>query len=181
LNKSDTEGFKAESWMERLQAADTSVQLPDKTRAQLHQIAAALRPGLTASSTYPSGNMVLFHGPGGPDKTLAAQALAHELGMPLFRIDLQQVMDKYIGETEKNLSAVFDSAMTSNAILFFDEADALFGKRTEVKDSHDRYANIEVNYLTRHIKAFRGIVILAGNQRLPLDGAAGTLDFSITQ
>jgi SpoVK/Ycf46/Vps4 family AAA+-type ATPase len=181
LNKSDTEGFKAESWMERLQPADTSAQLPDGTRAQLHRMAAAIRPGLTASSAQPSGTMLLFSGPSGAGKTLAAQALAHELGRPLFRVDLQQVTNKYIGETEKNLSAVFESAMTSNAILFFDEADALFGKRTEVKDSHDRYANMDVNDLTRQIKAFRGIVILAGNQPLPLDGAAGTLDFSIAQ
>jgi len=171
----------AESWMERLQPADSSAQLPEGARAQLHQMAAALRPRVNAVQAHPSGNMVLFHGPGGPARTLAAQALAYELSMPLFRIDLQQVTNKYIGETEKNLSAVFASAMTSNAILFFDEADALFGKRTEVKDSHDRYANIEVNYLTRQIKAFRGIVILASHQPIPLDGAAGTLDFSIPQ
>ena len=181
MNKSETEGFMAESWMERLQPADSSAQLPEGARAQLHQMAAALRPRLNAVQAHPSGNMVLFHGPGGPAKSLAAQALAYELSMPLFRIDLQQVTNKYIGETEKNLSAVFASAMTSNAILFFDEADALFGKRTEVKDSHDRYANIEVNYLTRQIKAFRGIVILASHQPIPLDCAAGTLDFSIPQ
>ena len=181
MNKSETEGFMAESWMERLQPADSSAQLPEGARGQLHQMAAALRPRLNAVQAHPSGNMVLFHGPSAPARTLAAQALAYELSMPLFRIDLQQVTNKYIGETEKNLSAVFASAMTSNAILFFDEADALFGKRTEVKDSHDRYANIEVNYLTRQIKAFRGIVILASHQPIPLDGAAGTLDFSIPQ
>ena len=171
MNKSETE-----SWMERLQAADTSAQLPEKARSQLREMAAALGTGVKTS-----GQLVLFHGPSGTGKTLAAQALAHELGMPLFRIDLQQVTNKYIGETEKNLLAVFDSAMTSNAILFFDEADALFGRRNEVKDSHDRYANIEVNYLTRKIKAFRGIVILAGNQPLAIDGAAGTLDMSVAQ
>ena len=92
---------------------------------------------------------------------MAAQTLAHELDSTLYRVDLGQVVSKYIGETEKNLSLIFSRALDSNAILFFDEADALFGKRSEIQDSHDRYANQEVNYLLQRAEAYRGVVILA--------------------
>ena len=97
--------------------------------------------------------------------------LANELRLNLYRIDLSAVVSKYIGETEKNLRRLFDAAEDGGAILFFDEADALFGKRTEVKDSHDRYANIEVNYLLQRMEAFRGLAILATNMRSALDTA----------
>ena len=92
---------------------------------------------------------------------MAAEVIANELGLDLYRIDLSQVVSKYIGETEKNLSQIFQEAQASFAILFFDEADALFGKRSEVKDSHDRYANIEIGYLLQEMEAYDGIAILA--------------------
>lgn len=109
------------------------------------------------------GLAVLFSGPPGTGKTLAAEIIAGELQLHLYKIDLSQVVDKYIGETEKNLKRVFSEAERSNAILFFDEADALFGKRSETKDAHDRYANIEVGYLLQSIEEYEGIVILATN------------------
>ena len=102
---------------------------------------------------------------------MAAEILANHLQLDLYRIDLAGVVSKYIGETEKNLRNVFDAAEQSGAILFFDEADALFGKRTEVKDSHDRYANIEVNYLLQRMEDYRGLAILCTNRRSALDRA----------
>jgi SpoVK/Ycf46/Vps4 family AAA+-type ATPase len=102
---------------------------------------------------------------------MSADIIAGELGLDLYKIDLSNVVSKYIGETEKNLSRIFDEAETSNAILFFDEADALFGKRSEVKDSHDRYANIETGYLLQRMEEHEGIVILASNFRKNMDEA----------
>ena len=118
-----------------------------------------------------SGLSVLFTGPPGTGKTMAAEAIAAEVGMPMYRIDLSQVVNKYIGETEKNLRRLFDAADCGDAILFFDEADAIFGKRTEVKDAHDRYANLEVSYLLERMERFRGMAILASNRRKDLDEA----------
>lgn len=117
------------------------------------------------------GISVLFAGESGTGKTLAAEVLASELKLDLYRIDLSAVVSKYIGETEKNLRRMFDSAEQGGAILFFDEADALFGKRSEVRDSHDRYANIEINYLLQRMEAFRGLAILATNMKTALDTA----------
>ncbi len=117
------------------------------------------------------GFNALFTGPSGTGKTMAAEILAHELSLELFQIDLSSVVSKYIGETEKNLSAIFREAEQSQAVLFFDEADSLFGKRTEIKDAHDRYANIEVNYLLQRIDQYEGIVILATNLQRNLDDA----------
>jgi hypothetical protein len=117
------------------------------------------------------GLTALFAGEPGTGKTMAAQVLARELGLDLFRIDLSRVMSKYIGETEKNLSQAFDDARTSGAILFFDEADALFGKRTEVKDAHDRYANLEIGYLLQRMEEHPGTTVLATNRRGDLDEA----------
>jgi ATP-dependent 26S proteasome regulatory subunit len=117
------------------------------------------------------GLNILFVGLSGTGKTMAAEILAGELGLELYRIDLSVVVSKYIGETEKNLSLIFAEAATSNAILFFDEADALFGKRSEVKDAHDRYANIEINYLLMKMEEHEGIVILATNLQKNLDEA----------
>ena len=102
---------------------------------------------------------------------MAAEVLANALHLDLFRIDLSSVISKYIGETEKNLRRVFDAAEDGGAILFFDEADALFGKRSEVKDSHDRYANIEINYLLQRMESYRGLAVLATNMRSALDPA----------
>ena len=117
------------------------------------------------------GLAVLFAGPSGTGKTMAADIIAGELGLDLFKIDLASIISKYIGETEKNLGSVFDEAETSNAILFFDEADALFGKRSEVRDSHDRYANVEVGYLLQRIEEYEGVAILASNFRKNMDDA----------
>jgi hypothetical protein len=113
----------------------------------------------------------LFCGPSGTGKTMAAEVLAHELKLDLYRVDLSQVVSKYIGETEKNLRRVFDAAEGGGAVLLFDEADALFGKRTEVKDSHDRYANIEVSYLLQRLEEYRGVAILTTNMKDALDTA----------
>jgi ATPase family associated with various cellular activities (AAA) len=113
----------------------------------------------------------LFAGPSGTGKTLAAEVLANALRLDLYRIDLAGVVSKYIGETERNLRRVFDAAEEGGALLFFDEADALFGKRSEVKDSHDRYANIEVNYLLQRMEEYGGVAVLASNQRHALDTA----------
>jgi SpoVK/Ycf46/Vps4 family AAA+-type ATPase len=117
------------------------------------------------------GLNVLFSGPSGTGKTLAAEIIANELKLDLYKIDLSCVVSKYIGETEKNLAKIFQEAEASNAILFFDEADALFGKRSEVKDSHDRYANIEINYLLQKMEEHEGIAILASNFRKNIDEA----------
>jgi len=117
------------------------------------------------------GISLLFSGSSGTGKTMAASILANTLGLELYKIELSQMVSKYIGETEKNLSALFDTAQESGVILFFDEADALFGKRTEVKDSHDRYANIEVSYLLQKIEDYDGIVILASNFKENIDEA----------
>jgi hypothetical protein len=115
------------------------------------------------------GIAALFAGDSGTGKTMAAEVMANELRLNLYRIDLSAVVSKYIGETEKNLRRVFDAAEEGGAILFFDEADALFGKRSEIRDSHDRYANIEVNYLLQRMEAFRGLAILATNLKGALD------------
>ncbi|MBI3431967.1 MAG: AAA family ATPase [Hydrogenophilales bacterium] len=117
------------------------------------------------------GISVLFAGESGTGKTMAAEVIAKELGLLIYRIDLSAVVSKYIGETEKNLRKLFDAAEDSGAILFFDEADALFGKRSEVKDSHDRYANIEINYLLQRMESYRGLAILATNMKGALDNA----------
>lgn len=117
------------------------------------------------------GLNMLFVGPPGTGKTMAAEVIAHELQLDLYRIDLSQVVSKYIGESEKNLDRIFTAAENSNSILFFDEADALFGKRSEVRDSHDRYANIEISYLLQKMEEYQGISVLATNLRQNLDDA----------
>jgi hypothetical protein len=117
------------------------------------------------------GLNMLFAGGPGTGKTMGAEVIAHELRLDLYRIDLSQVVSKYIGETEKNLDRIFTTAENSNAILFFDEADALFGKRSEVRDSHDRYANIEISYLLQKMEEYVGVSVLATNLRQNLDDA----------
>jgi SpoVK/Ycf46/Vps4 family AAA+-type ATPase len=117
------------------------------------------------------GTVALFTGPPGTGKTMAAEVLSGELGLDLFKIDLSAMISKYIGETEKNLERIFTAAAGTDAILMFDEADALFGKRSQVRDSHDRYANIEVSYLLQRIEQYDGIAILATNLREHLDAA----------
>ncbi|MET0827995.1 MAG: ATP-binding protein, partial [Microbacterium sp.] len=127
--------------------------------------------GFAATTARGLGVSALFAGESGTGKTMAAEVLAGSLGLDLYRIDLAAVVSKYIGETEKNLGSVFDAAETSGAVLLFDEADALFGKRSEVRDSHDRYANIEINYLLQRMEAFSGLAILASNMKSALDSA----------
>jgi SpoVK/Ycf46/Vps4 family AAA+-type ATPase len=155
------------------------IVLPKDVFHQLQEIAAqvAHRPqvygvwGFGEKLSRGRGISALFSGPSGTGKTMAAEILASHLKLDLYRIDLAGVVSKYIGETEKNLKKVFDAAERSGAVLFFDEADALFGKRTEVKDSHDRYANIEVNYLLQRMEDYRGLAILATNRKSTLDEA----------
>jgi hypothetical protein len=127
--------------------------------------------GFAAGAKHGLGVSVLFEGDSGTGKTLAAEVIAHDLELDLYRVDLSQVVSKYIGETEKNLRRVFDAADAGGAVLLFDEADAIFGRRSEVRDSHDRYANIEVGYLLQRMEAFRGIAILTTNMRSALDPA----------
>ena len=151
--------------------------LPYKTQQKVHEIrlwidhretlmhhwglAEKLRPGFRA----------LFYGPPGTGKTLTASLLGKATGLDVYRIDLSMIVSKYIGETEKNLSQVFNMATNRNWILFFDEADALFGKRTETKDAHDRYANQEVAFLLQRVESYDGLVILASNFRSNIDDA----------
>jgi hypothetical protein len=140
--------------------------VPAETRRQLDEVIATAKLGARQR-----GSAVLFSGPTGTGKTMAAQIMARELGLDLFKVDLARVVSKYIGETEKNLHAVFAEAEAGGAILFFDEADALFGKRSEVKDSHDRYANLDVAWLLQRIEAHQGLVILATNRKQEIDPA----------
>ena len=117
------------------------------------------------------GISALFVGESGTGKTMAAEVIANELKVPLYRIDLSSVVSKWVGETEKNLQQLFNAADDSNGILFFDEADALFGKRTEVQHSQDRFANMEVNFLLQRLESYRGLAILATNMKSALDPA----------
>jgi SpoVK/Ycf46/Vps4 family AAA+-type ATPase len=127
--------------------------------------------GLGTKLASSRGITLLFSGPPGTGKTMAAQIIAGALGLDIYRIDLSTIVSKYIGETEKNIERIFREAEQSNAILFFDEADALFGKRSEVRDSHDRYANIATSYLLQRMEAYDGVTILATNLRGNLDEA----------
>jgi len=154
------------------------LMLPAAQDAQIAEIIAAMTNLTrvhydwgTAHAWNEGGLAVLFAGPPGTGKTMAAEAIASELALPLYRIDLSQVVNKYIGETEKNLRRLFDAADSADVVLFFDEADALFGKRTEVKDAHDRYANLEISYLLERMERFKGLAILATNRKKDLDDA----------
>ena len=153
--------------------------LPDGKVAHLKEICSQVKHrhrvfgewGFDSKFSHGKGLSMLFSGPPGTGKTMAAQVIAGELQLDIYKIDLSGVVSKYIGETEKNLAKIFQEAETSNAILFFDEADALFGKRTEVSDAHDRYANIETSYLLQKMEEYEGIVILATNLRDNMDDA----------
>ena len=155
------------------------IVLPKDTLAQLREMVNTVRQrpvvygqwGFDRKVALGKGLSALFAGESGTGKTMAADIMAGELGQDLYKIDLSMLVSKYIGETEKNLNRVFGEAETSNAILFFDEADAIFGKRSEVKDSHDRYANIEISYLLQRMETYDGVVILASNLRGNLDEA----------
>jgi hypothetical protein len=155
------------------------IVLPADRMAQLREIADQIRYrgvvyeswGFADKVAHGRGLAVLFAGPSGTGKTMAAEVVAHELALDLYKIDLSTVVSKFIGETEKNLARIFAEAATSNAILFFDEADALFGKRTQVRDAHDRYANLEISYLLQRMEEHEGVVILATNLRKNMDDA----------
>ena len=155
------------------------IVLPADTLAQLHELVQRVRQQPTVYQEWGFGPRLatgkgvaaLFAGESGTGKTMAADVVAGELGLELYKIDLSALVSKYIGETEKNLERVFSEAATSNAILFFDEADALFGKRSEVRDSHDRYANMEVSYLLQRLETYAGVVILASNLQANMDDA----------
>jgi hypothetical protein len=151
--------------------------LPPDQSEHLHELAARYRQRDTVYEQWgfralPSAGVVaLFAGPSGTGKTLAAEVIAGDLGLDLYKVDLSSVVSKYIGETEKNLERVFTAAAAGNLVLFFDEADALFGKRSEVADAHDRYANIEVAYLLQRLESYDGLVVLATNLRRNIDQA----------
>jgi predicted nucleic acid-binding protein len=155
------------------------IVLPETEMKLLAEIAAQVRNrgrvyeagGFAATRSRGLSINALFTGESGTGKTMAAEVLADELKLGLYRIDLSAVVNKYIGETEKNLRRLFDAAEDGGAILFFDEADALFGRRSEVKDSHDRYANIEINYLLQRLESFSGLAIMATNMKGALDTA----------
>jgi hypothetical protein len=170
-----------DSLAQRIDAKATwdDLVLPEEPLSQLREIASQVRRrsvvyddwGFRERCNRGLGISVLFAGESGTGKTMAAEVIANDLRLDLYRIDLSAVVNKYIGETEKNLRKLFDAADDGGAILLFDEADALFGKRTEVKDSHDRYANLEVNYLLQRMEAYRGLAILATNLKGSLDRA----------
>src|SRR5580704_18800072 len=141
--------------------------LPQSETATLRAIAARLRTTIGERSG--PGISALFVGPVGSGKTMAAQVLAGDLNLALYRVDLSALVSEYIGETEKNLRGVFEAAEQGGAILLFDEADALFGKRSKVEDSHDRYANVEAGFLLQQMEAFGGLTILTSNGTAPLD------------
>jgi AAA+ superfamily predicted ATPase len=153
--------------------------LPDTARQTLEEIASHVRGrptvhedwGFAAQAGGVLSVSALFHGPSGVGKTLAARVLGAELGLDVFRVDLSQTVSKYVGETEKNLRRIFDAAESASAVVLFDEADALFGKRSEVQDAHDRYANIEVSYLLQRMETYRGLAILTSNLPANIDGA----------
>ncbi len=153
--------------------------LPADQIAQLHEMCSQIKYkhvvlgewGFDRKLSMGKGLNALFAGPSGTGKTMAAEVIARDLGLDLYKIDLSTVMSKYVGETEKNLERIFSAARNSNAILFFDEADALFGKRSEVRDAHDRYANVEISYLLQRMEAYDGLVILTSNLSKNMDEA----------
>lgn len=162
--------------------------LPKDTLAQLQELCQQVRYrsqvyhdwGFEQRLSLGKGTIALFTGESGTGKTLSAEVLAKELELELYQVDLAQVVSKYIGETEKNLNRLFEDAQSSNAILFFDEADALFGKRSEIKDAHDRYANIEINYLLQRVETYEGVILLTSNLSKNIDSAfLRRLHFSI--
>ncbi|MCB9304652.1 MAG: ATP-binding protein [Lewinellaceae bacterium] len=155
----------------------TDLVLPERTLREIEEIAGWIKHGPTLMNDWGMarklrpGYRCLFYGPPGTGKTMTACLLGKSTGRPVYKVDLSLVVSKYIGETEKNLARIFDQAEYKDWILFFDEADALFGRRTKIRDAHDRYANQEVSFLLQRVETFGGIVILASNQRENLDDA----------
>jgi SpoVK/Ycf46/Vps4 family AAA+-type ATPase len=159
--------------------SESDIVLPKKTADELHLICTWARcgrrlfhpHGLGRNLRTGKGLVCLFSGPPGTGKTMAAQVIGRRIGFDVYRIDLSQIVNKYVGETEKNLAKVFDEAQRSKAVLFFDEAETLYGDRTDVKTAQDRFANIEIGYLLQRIETFEGIAILATNLQKNLDEA----------
>ena len=167
-------------WSDLVVTAQVSAALHEVTARVRHRTLVLDRWQLRRGGGRGDGLTALFSGPSGTGKTLAAEVIARELGVDLHTVDLATVVDKYIGETEKNLDRIFDEAEQVNTVLFFDEADALFGKRSEVRDARDRYANVEVAYLLQRMERFDGLAILATNLRLNIDDAfARRLDVAV--
>lgn len=159
------------SWSDLVVPKDTQSQLRELCQQVRYRAEVYGDWGFGQRISLGKGLIALFTGSSGTGKTLSAEILANELGLDLYKVDLSCVVSKYVGETEKNLSHVFEDAQASGAILFFDEADALFGKRSEVKDAHDRYANIEINYLLQQVEEYEGVIILATNLSKNIDAA----------
>ncbi len=159
------------TWEQMVLPADELAKLSEIVAVVKHRHQVMTVMGIGRQLAPSSGVMALFSGPPGTGKTMAAEVMAAALQLDMYKIELSGVVSKYIGETEKNLERIFTEASNSNAILFFDEADALFGKRSEVKDAHDRYANIEVSYLLQRMELYEGVTILATNLRANLDEA----------
>ena len=158
-------------WADIILPADPLMQLEELCNQVKYRQIVYQTWGFDRKLALGKGVVALFSGPSGTGKTMAAEVIAHELQLDLYKIDLSQVVSKYIGETEKKLDRIFTAAHVANAILFFDEADALFGKRSEVKDAHDRYANIEVGYLLQKMEEYEGVAILTTNLRQNMDEA----------
>ena len=159
------------TWNDIVLPEDALVQLQEICQRVVYRHAVFAEWGFENKLSYGRGVTILFAGSSGTGKTMAAGIIANDLGLDLYKIELSGVVSKYIGETEKNLDRIFTAAENANAILFFDEADALFGKRSEVRDSHDRYANLEISYLLQKMEEYEGLAILATNLRQNLDEA----------
>ena len=158
-----------QSWTDLVLDTETFNQV-EEIKGWLKQ-SSAVKPDRSLNRKMKAGYRALFDGPAGTAKSTTAALIGKELSKPVYRVDLSTVVSKYIGETEKNLELLFERAKDKDWILFFDEADALFGKRTDVKDSHDRYANQEVSYLLQRIEDYNGLVILATNMKNNTDDA----------
>jgi hypothetical protein len=167
------------SWADIVLPPETFTQLQEVCTRVKYQATVLEQWGFERKLSRGKGITALFSGPPGTGKTMAAEVLAHDLQLDLYKIDLSQIISKYIGETEKNLDRIFSAAHNANAILFFDEADALFGKRSEVKDAHDRHANIEVAYLLQKMEEYEGVAVLATNLRQNMD-AANSGDYRVS-
>jgi len=161
----------ADTWDDLVLPADAKAQLRELAQRVIYRDRVMDEWGFNRKLSHGKGVNALFSGPSGTGKTMAAGVVANELELDLYKIDLSSVVSKYIGETEKNLERIFSAAENTNSILFFDEADAIFGKRSEVRDAHDRYANIEISYLLQKMEQYEGFTILATNLRQNLDDA----------
>lgn len=165
-------GQKTAAKKEEKELSDSKLKELNEIALSLqHNIQSIMSLGLSNKVSKGAGQSILFVGASGTEKTLGAEILGRNLGLNLYRVDLSGVVSKFIGETEKNLEKVFDEAGKKEALLMFDEAEALFGKRTEVKDSHDRYSNLEISYLLQRIESHPGVIILSINTQDGIDEA----------